>query len=111
MTLSLTDGIAAATLSGAFVQEYSIDASQEVDETLAMVSGAAEVKHIYPYKIVNKHTVKGRGALSLSLGLAQTHGISGITGGVTHVHNIKYNEKVSGTAEWEFNLNHYPSAA
>ncbi len=111
MTVIIADGITKVTLTGALVQEFGHEETEEVSETSKMINGAAQVAHLYAHTAKGKGSVKGKGDLTLTCGLNRTIGVSMVSGGVTHVGSVKYMEKLTETAEWEFSYTHYPHAA
>jgi hypothetical protein len=111
MTVTLTDGIKSVALTGAFIQELSFEEGAENSKTMGMVNGRAEYVHQYIYGTVNKGAVKGRGALTMSPGLGQPHGITAFSGGVLGVTSVKYTEKINDTADWEYVFEHLPHAS
>jgi hypothetical protein len=111
MTCTLTDGIALASLSSAFIQEASLEETVENSKTYGMVSSKAQVVHLYEYGDCTKGNVKGRGALTLAAGIGGSIGVSSISGGVTLVPSVKYTEKLTDTAEWEYSFENYPHAS
>lgn len=116
MTVTIADGITKCTISGALIQSFEHEETEEIAETAKMVSGAAQIVRLYPHMKKSKGSVKGKGDLTLSCGTMSTFtsiGVAGglVTGGMVHVPSVKYSEDLTKTAEWDFSYTHYPNAA
>ncbi len=108
MTYALEHGITLLD-DDLLCQECDIQSKVEISKVLGMVSGKAQVKHVWAHTDENSGSVKGNGDITITPGVGDA-GVDGITGGITIIEMLKYKQGISVASEWEYNWIHWPHA-
>lgn len=96
----------------AIVQSCEVTEKQEVSKVMGMHSdGTTQVKKIFPHTKTNDFSVEGKGDLTLATGGAGAHNLSLISGGLYHISEMKYSQKLSEESTWSYKGEHFPYAA
>jgi hypothetical protein len=110
MTFTMHHGVTLHT--GTAVQEVSVKYTKQLSKVEGMVSGKTQTLAAYEFGDENTGSVKGKGDVTISPGLASAGLISGtLSGGLTHIGEVSVKEALRGEAEWEYTFTHMPHAA
>lgn len=91
---------------GALIDSVETTQSVQVKE---LAGSNGEIARVHTYKSMTEGSVKGHGTLSIAPGVGDP-GVSGITGGVTVIPELKQSESSEDFSGWEYTFKHYPNA-
>ena len=92
--------------AGALIDSVEITQSVQVKE---LAGRDGEIARVHTYRSMTEGSVKGHGSLSVVPGVGES-GVSGITGGVTVIPELKKSESNEDFDGWEYTFKNYPSA-
>ena len=91
---------------GSLIESVETTKSVQVKE---LIGSDGEVARVKVYKTMTEGSVKGYGSITIALGIGDS-GVSGVSGGVTVIHELKLSEKNEDFNTWEFSFKNYPNA-
>jgi len=92
--------------AGALIDSVETTQSVQVKE---LAGSNGEIARVHTYRSMTEGSVKGHGTLSVVPGVGDP-GVSGITGGVTVIPELKKSESNDDFDGWEYTFKNYPSA-
>lgn len=118
MVTALTHGISSMidNAEGAIVQSAEITEKTEKSLVSGMVSGVTQIVKVFSHTKTKPFSVSGKGDLTLVTGKSTTvsdahFSAAFISGGLIHLDEIKYSQKIGEPSDWSYQGEHYPSAA
>lgn len=96
--------------SGTAVQEVNVKFAATLNKVQGMVDDATQYVAGYSHSEENSGSVRGKGALTIAPGFGDA-GVTGISGGLTHIDDLSIKESIGQEAEWTYNFTHLPHAA
>ena len=92
--------------SGALIDSVETTKSIQVKE---LVGSDGEVARVKTYKSMTEGSVKGHGSVTIAPGVGDS-GVTGVTGGVTIIAELKESESNEDFNGWEYTFKNYPNA-
>ncbi len=92
--------------SGALIDSVETTQSVQVKE---LAGSDGEIARVHTYREMTEGSVKGHGTLSVVPGVGDP-GVSGVTGGVTVIPELKKSESNDDFDGWEYTFKNYPNA-